>query len=881
MKFFIPLFLIMFHLSDSALAAPAALTIPERNVQKWVLQNGLTLIVEEDHSSPVASVQAWCNTGSIHEGERLGSGMSHILEHMLFKGTKTRPPGRIANEVQDEGGYINAYTSFDRTVYWIEVPATGAAKAVDILADAMVNATLPEEEYIKEQEVIRREFAMGYDNPDRMTSLLLFSTAYQKHPYSLPVIGHMSVYNTLTRENVLQYYKARYVPNNLTFIVVGAVDGKKIHAQLEEFYQDYSRVALPSIYIPQEPPQLGKREVHQEFPTELSRVMLAWHVPGLEHPDIPALDVLATVMGDGRTARLYRELREKKGLVFSISSSVYSPSDPGVLVVSAATDPAKRVEATREIEELFAAVAQDGITTAELNRAKKAFLASTIGSLTTTRGRAADLGSSWLLARNLDFSRDYIAAVNQVTVEKVREVARKYITPQNQTVVSLNPPGTLTPANTVDTTAQAKPIQKFTLSNGLRLLVREDPRLPLVSATAVFRAGLLVESPETAGISKLFASTLIKGTKTRSAEEIADSIESVGGSISSEAGNNSFAVNLEATKADLPLIATLLSDVLRNPSFPESVIAREKESLLAAQKAEKEQVTAVARDLMRKTLFPNHPYGIRATGTPETVAALTRDNLVAYHKNYTVGENGVIAVFGDVKASEVRALIEKQLATLPKGERAIATPPRPAPLAQEISVEQIEPKSQAILMIGYPSVDLYDPDRPALDLIDEASSDLGSRFFVTIRENLGLAYFVGTSQLTGLSPGAFSFYLGTDPKKVDKVRTAILDEIGKLASEGLTAEELQRAKKKTLGQELIQNQSNSALAYTCALNELYDLGFDYYLGTEKRINAVTLEDTKRVAQKYFLSKPRVIITVQPAPPKTNEASEVNSSPINQ
>ncbi|HEX8372288.1 MAG TPA: pitrilysin family protein [Chthoniobacterales bacterium] len=864
MKPFLFLIALMFSISESLAQASPALTIPERNVQKWVLQNGLTIIVEEDHSSPVASVQAWCQTGSIHEDKLVGAGMSHILEHMLFKGTKTRPPGKIALEVQDEGGYINAYTSFDRTVYWIEVPKSGVEKAIDILADASVNATLPEAEYTKEQEVIRREFAMGYDNPDRMTSLLLFSTAYQVHPYTYPVIGHMSVYNTLTRDDVMRYYKARYVPNNLTFVIVGDVDGEKIRTQLEQFYQNYPRVALPPVFIPTEPPQLGKREVHQEFPTELSRLMLAWHVPGLDHPDIPALDVMATVMGEGRTGRLYRQLRENKGLVFSVSSSVYSPAHPGLLIVSASVEPTKRIEATHAIEGMFEEIANNGITDAELDRAKKIFLASTIGGLTTTKGRASDLGSSWLIAKNLDFSRGYVDAINRVTKEQVREVAAKYLTEKNQTVVSLNPQGSLKSATTVDTSAKAKPIQKFTLSNGLRLLVREDSRLPLVSATAVFKAGLLVETPETAGLSRLFASVLTKGTATRTAEQIAESIESVGGSISSESGNNSFALNVEAPKTDLTLIVDLLSDVLKNPSFPEPIISREKDSLFAAQKAEKEQVTAVARDLLRSTLFPNHPYGLRASGTPESVTAAAREHLVAYHQQYCVGENGVIAIFGDVNAEEVRALAEKQLASLPKGAPALLQPPQPPPLAVEASVEKIEPRAQAILMIGYPSIDLYSPDKPALDLIDEASNDLGSRFFVTIRDNLGLAYFVGSNQLSGLSPGAFSFYLGTDPKKVNDVRTAMLGEIQKLASEGLTEAELNRAKKKLLGQQAIQNQSNDALAYSCALNELYNLGFDYYLGTEARINAVTVEDTKRVAQKYFLTKPRVIATVQPA-----------------
>lgn len=864
--FLLFLFALMFLASETSAAGPSSLSIPERNVRQWVLPNGLTIVVEEDHSAPVASVQAWCLTGSIHEDKLLGSGLSHILEHMLFKGTKTRPPNKIATEVQDEGGYINAYTSFDRTVYWIEVPKAGAAKAVDILADVTMNATLPEAEYTKEQEVIRREFAMGYDDPDRMTSLLLFGTAYREHPYLYPVIGHLSLYNKLTRDDVLRYYKARYVPNNLVFVVVGDVDGEKIHAQLEDFFKDYPRSVLPPTYIPVEPPQLGKREIHQEFPTELSRLMLAWHTPGIDHPDTPALEVLAMVMGEGRTSRFYRKLREEKGLVYSISASAYTPYYPGLLMVSAAMDPAKRLEVTAEIEKMLAEVSAKGITTAELDRAKKMLLAGQIGNLSTTRGRAGDLGSSWVLARNLDFGRQYVEAVQKVTADQVREAARKYLQTENETIVSMNPPGSLAKTAATSEAPAAKPIEKFTLSNGLRLLVREDSRLPLVSSYAVFKGGLLAENEKNSGISRLFARTLLKGTKKRTGEQIADEIESVGGSISSEAGNNSFAISVDATKADLPLVLGLLSDVVQHPSFPESAIANEKDVQLAGQKAEHEQMTTVARNLMRATVFPGHPYGLRSLGTPETVKALTRDDLLTYHRELTVASNGVIAVFGDIKANEVKDLCEKLFAEMSAGKPALVKVPQPTPLTQEKTAEAIEKKAQAVLMVGYPSVDMYSPDKPALDLIEEASSDLGSRFFVTIRENLGLCYYVGASQLTGLAPGLFSFYVGTDPKKLEKVQTALIGEIDKLAADGLTETELARAKKKLIGQQQIQNQSNEALAYSCALNELYDLGYDYYLGTEKRINAVTFEEIKRVAQKYFLNQPRVITIVHPPTP---------------
>src|SRR3954463_6994629 len=270
------LLITMVNLKAAPPESSALISFPPSTAQKWILTNGLTLIVQEDHSAPVASVQAWCATGSIFEDQRLGAGLSHILEHMLFKGTKTRSTSQIAQKIQDVGGYINAYTSFDRTVYWIDVPKAGVETAIDVLSDAMMNSALPPEEYTKEQEVIRREFAMGFDDPDRMVSQLLFATVYQRHPYRLPVIGQMEIYNQLTQEQVVQYYKSRYVPNNLTFVVVGDVDAEKVHQQLAEYFKDYPGKSLKPVFVPEEPLQLGRREVHQEFATELTRLSLAW-----------------------------------------------------------------------------------------------------------------------------------------------------------------------------------------------------------------------------------------------------------------------------------------------------------------------------------------------------------------------------------------------------------------------------------------------------------------------------------------------------------------------------------------------------------------------------------------------------------------------------
>jgi zinc protease len=842
-------------------------TLPDSRAQVFQFENGLTLIVEEDHSAPVASVQVWCATGSIDEAKWLGAGLSHILEHMLFKGTSDRKAGDIARQVQDRGGYINAYTSFDRTVYWIDIPSDGVSEALAILSDSMMNSTLPEDEYVKEQEVIRREFAMGFDDPGRQSSQLMLRTVFSQSPFRHPVIGYLDVYNKLKRDDVMAYYKTRYAPNNLTFVVTGDVDAGKIREQLEEWFKNYPRQALEPVYVASEPEQIGRRDAHEEFPTELTRLSLAWRIPGLTHPDTPALELLGSVLGSGRSSMLNQELREKQRIAHSVDSGMFSLQTDGVFVIQALCDPGNRHAVEKGALATLEQIKEDGGSQAELEKARRMMLAGQLSGLATARGRASDLGSNWLLTRNPNFSKDYLDAIARVTTADLKRVAREYLRPDRLNVTSLNPPGSLAAGNGKEIQGVSSEISKFVLPNGLRLLVREDPRLPLVSIYSGFRGGLLAETPEKNGISRLLSRTILKGTKNRTAAQLAQEIERAGGRFGADSGNNSFSVSMEVMKPDLALGLEVLADVLQNPTFPEEEVALEKAAQIAAIKAEDEQITAVAKNVMREKLFGSHPYALRGSGRPESVEKITPADLEAFQEEYCVAENGVLAVFGDVKADEVLRLAQQYFGTMPAGKLALSEPPRPvAPTAPVNAVEERN-KQQAVVMIGYPGLDVLSPDRTSLDLISEASNDLGSRFFDRIREQLGLAYFVGAGNFAGLAPGSFVFYLGTDPKKVETVSEEFRDEINGLSREGLTEEELVRAKKKLLGSEAIRNQSNSTFAASVATDELVGLGYDNHLRRRAQVESVTLDDVRRVAARYFSSPSRVEVIVRP-PEKT-------------
>src|SRR5512135_2037462 len=308
---------------NSSSAAPIPAIPP--GVKLTTLDNGLVIIVREDHSAPEVSAQAWAMAGSIHEGRWLGAGLSHVLEHMLFKGTTTRPGSRIDQEVQEAGGYLNAYTSFDRTVFHIDVPNTGGRVAIDILCDIMQHATLPPDELAKEQQVILREMDMNVDDPGRRASRRLFETAYTRSPYRFTVIGYPDIFNELKPDDILAYYREKYAPNNVFYVVAGDVKHEEVVGQIREAYAKAKARPLPPVVLPEEPPQTAPREVIEEAPIELGYFYFAWHIPELRHPDVPVLDVLAVLLGSGRSSRLYQEVREKQGVAHHVDAWTYNP----------------------------------------------------------------------------------------------------------------------------------------------------------------------------------------------------------------------------------------------------------------------------------------------------------------------------------------------------------------------------------------------------------------------------------------------------------------------------------------------------------------------------------------------------------------------------
>ncbi len=843
------------------------LSVPDLDVRIELLDNGLEVLIHEDPEAPVASVQAWVRVGSMHEGRLLGAGVSHLVEHMLFKGTRKRGCNDIAREIQDVGGYVNAYTSFDRTVYWIDTPEEGVGVALTVLADMLQNSRFDPEDLAREQDVIRREFAMGFDDPDSEMSRLLFETAFREHPCRHPVIGHLDVFNRLTRDDVVGFYRHHYAPNRMFFSVAGPVDGDQVVSQLNEEFKDARRGDANPVWVAAEPPQIGPRRARRGFPTELTKLCWSWQTPGQFHPDVPVLDVLAATLGQGRSSRLYAKLRDGRELAHQIGSGTYVLRENGLLVVQAECDPGQRDLLTTALQEEIGLLRDGGISEKEVAKARAQALADALHELTSARGIASSVGDSWLATGTVCAGRDYLRRLNRVLAEDVTRVARTYLDLETVTEITLEPSDFPPPARLGRGRVKADEIRRVSLPNGLTLLIRADRRLPLAAVHSAFLGGLLAEQPETAGLARLHSRSLLKGAGGWSAEQLAETIEDRGGDISSGSGNNSFFVSSSVLAADWKLAVDVVGRVLTAPEFPANAVEREKKAMLAALSDRREQPMFLAGEELRRRMFGDHPYAHTRFGRSESIPRLTPDSLRGYQQQLAVGANGVVAVIGDI---DPEAVIDEVIAAtegLAAGRRAFAdTAPAVVRSAAEAGAlhDLTLPKQQAVLVVGFPAPGLASPDRLVADLIDEACSDMASRLFNRIREEMGLAYYVGATQFIGLRGGLFYFYVGTDPGRVDEVQTVLSEEIERLGSYGLEDQELARAKRTLTSKHRQQLQTNEGLAQLVALDELYGFGIDWHRSFADRCEAVSATDVRRVADAMLARQAPVIVRVMPA-----------------
>ena len=838
---------------------PVTMEFPPNSATLETLPNGLSLILDPDPSAPVISTQLWVETGSIHEGPQLGAGLSHFLEHMVFKGGGDLGPSDLAEAVQAAGGHWNAYTSFERTVYFIDGPDSGLTTFLEVLAAMVFHPHLPESEFEKEKDVIRREIDMGLDDPDDTASRLFFSTAFSHDARSHPVIGHRELFDRITYDDLGGYHRDRYRPNNSCLAIVGNFDPETIRETINRLFASLERGAGRTPNIPIEPPQLAPRNNRSTFAVPASKITLGWKIPALGHPDVPAFDLAAAMLGRGRSARLYRSLREAKELALEISTWSWTLAEhPGIFAVSAEALPEKRdalVEAIRaEIDEFSSSSFDDDLT-----KAKRQLAASQFRSLTTASGRATDLASNWHEARDLDFTRRYLAQLDAVTAADVRR-ALATLEDSRETLTVLDPEGAPSSKSRRTTPIKRPEPETLSLANGTTIALLPDPKVPVIALQAAVRAGLPSESTATAGINRLLAAALPQGTRHQNAAELANTLESLGASVSASAGNNSMLVQLGGLAPDLSRLVPLFGEILVDPALESDSIEREKASQLATLRETLEDPLSVGFRHLRQRLFGSSGFGIPSLGTDSSLHALSRLSLAAHHSLHFRGPNLVVALAGDFDPSEARDLLGSAFDELPGGD-----PWHPEPSVIEPPSEDLIriDKKQAVLAIGYPGCAALDEGRHACRMLNEWASDMAGPLFTRIREDLGLAYQVGATQFHGHDTGLFAFYMATDPSQVELAESELRSEIAKIASGGIPDEAFERVRATVLSATALDQQAPASLARHAAIDLLFDLPVDHHRELPEIYRAITPASVQNAAAALLGSREPVIVRVLP------------------
>jgi zinc protease len=827
------------------------------------LDNGLRVVVVENHASPVVAVRIYVRAGSIYEGDHLGQGMSHYLEHTLGEGTVKRTKEEIDSLIESIGNDSNAYTSLDHCCYYITTAAKYWKTALDVLGDYVFNATFPQEAVDTQKGIILREIALTQDRTEDRIYWLFAQTMFHVHPARYPVIGFENRFVKTTRDDLVAYHAEFYVPDNAIVAIAGDVSPDEAIAQCRDVLGSIPRRPPPPIVLPEEPPQTApRRRVEVDAKLQRAYLLMGYRTVSLLHPDLYALDVLSDIVGGGASSRLVRVVREEKQLVDSIGSYSHTPSyDAGAFVVSATLDADKLPEAEEAILAELERVRTELVTPAELERAKTQKAAALVFARQTAESLAETVATDLLNTDDPNFSDEYVAKIKAVTREDLRRVAQRYFKPEKLCVAILTPKAPKTAGEAGAGPEKPETVVR-TLANGLKVMVQRSTAVPTVTLFAAAKGGLRFETAEDNGITGFMAHMLVRGTKARTRDQLAAAVADIGAGLSPYSGRNSFGIQAAALSQDLGKIIDYAADVLMNATFPAEEFERQRQLTLAGIAQQEDDAPTVAAKLFAETMYTTHPYRFQPIGTKESVSKLTREQVAQYYSRYCRPNRMVLSVFGDVEPDQAFAAVDRALGKWKPSEAEDETPPAEPPLEKVREVRQTRQEEQSIIYLGFPGVTVKDDRRYIIDVLDAVMSGAGmpgGRLHDALRGRQ-LVYYVHAWSEPGLDPGAFVVNAATEPSKTDEVIGIIKQIITDLKTTPVGDEELSRGKQMCIAEHDIGLETAASRAQAATLDELYGLGYDEYTKYDASVEQVTAAEVQQVAQE-LLNLDRCVITV--------------------
>ncbi len=881
------------HVSPASSVSSPSLIM---GIQEIRLPSGQMLYIKEDHDQPIVTIDTWVSTGSVNETETT-NGVSHFLEHLLFKGTNRFKVGEIDRMIESKGANFNAATSDDFTHYYITTATPFFREALDLHANMLLQATIPPEELKRERKVVQEEINRANDNPQRRLLITISELLFKGHGYAYDTLGPKSLIGSVPRQQIMNYYHYWYQPKNFKTVIVGDVDAQEIVQLVQK--------AFPASNFP--PVTQGEHaytspinervsalenvqtQVIEDPNISQAYLAMAFIGPNVEDKkETYALDTAMMALGTGQSSRLFRRLKEETQLVKGISAGNWTQKYAGLVYVLAELKAENLDQAKQEIFETINQLKQTGITVEELEKSKTQTIKDFVFLNETTDGVARSIGYNVIIGDLSDYT-DYVANIQKVTLASAKQALNQYLTFDRAVMVEVVPKGTFSSVKALRAEKQAmkdqllvatkniknaeamtqalRPqIMQETLANGMVTLLKPNKSSETVALRIFVRGGKSAETLP--GTSQLLTSLLKKGTTARTTEILNQELESRGMNLEVSTHEDYIEIVANAVQEDLGELFLVLQDVMRQSKFSPEEITKEKEHLDFAIKASRDKPASVAMENLTLALYPYHPYGNIGKRVESHLKLIDEAVLKTYFETFFVPSNMIVSAVGRFNPKVLKSYL---LSAFPESlntgselvNAVLETPPVPA-LKEDVMIESGKAKQSATWIAqGWLGPQATSKDYAPLKVVNSLlGSGLSSRLFVNLREKQGLAYVVSSSLPSVKDKSRFILYIGTDPKNQAKVIREFKREMDSLKTTLVPEKELQEAKDKLSGGFALAHETNTNQSFYLGFYELMGMGYGFDQCYPKLIQQVTPTDVQRVAKKYF-SRPMVLSIVAP------------------
>jgi zinc protease len=861
----------MKHLLFTLLLLPVLACAAAGDVRLTLLDNGLTLYTKEDHSKPLIALYAMVDGGSRTETPDI-AGLSHFYEHLVARGGSTKQKQTEFRRQMSSLGEEQIYTYDDGTLYAFTVPTENFVEALWRYSDFLMELKPDSASIVKERTIVMEEYNMSVaDNPQGRLQENLMKAAFTLHPYFPTTIGTPEVIQNATYDQLRTFYEERYVPNQIVMAIVGDFQSDRIIADIKAAFGKYKpgRSSFEQDLV--EPPQREFRQISDSMQVSSSYALVAYHIPPLSHPDMPALKVLAQILGGGSNSRLDQVLKLEENLVLYNYCYPDFLRDASLLYVGLQCETSREEKAIRKTFSVIQKLAQEGVTAQELVAAKEKLIADEIQANATFKGQAQNM-VHYHVARAFPLLAQMPAMIRSVTAEDVQRVAKKYLDVSQATLSLIEPKG----AALTDYASHVKPYtvreqvaptnasqietRYVKLDNGLTLILREDHSAPTVCVSAYVKGGQWLEPKGSAGLGYLTASMLDKGTEKYQRDNLQARKDELGVDFWNSASEDYLQAGFSGLADKLDGSLDLLDQLLFHATFPVEEVEKARTDQIQGIKSIPDQPWEYTHAEIQKDLYRNSPYRNPVIGIEAEVNQLNRKDVLGHYQKVFVPGNVIVAAVGDFDATELAKRLKALWGDVPKGKVPKIELVKDQPVKKTHCRQVASPKDQNTFNISYLTVGAGDGDFLPLVL---AKRMLNTRLFYKWIYDKGIAYRMWTRMFPRLGQTRFYFEMGVSDRNFTTAREGILNDLRDYLAAPLSAEELELARLDEITRHRMSWQTNQGIADGLGSWEALGQGYQFFEKFPEKIAKVSAQDVYNVAHKYLSPADYIMVNVGP------------------